>query len=94
MLMLPVSCPAPIVVDEQFDGGKHEAESDGVELLGLLAIIDRSPSIDGPLALSVKVKIVTCERLAITKETVEFYPRLQRCSGTQGRPHRRQARQP
>ncbi|KAF8140963.1 HAD-like domain-containing protein, partial [Mycena galopus ATCC 62051] len=62
------------VAYEELDGDDHEAEGNGFELIGLLAIFDPPRSdtkqtIDDALALGVKVKMVTGDRLAIAKET-------------------------
>ncbi|KAF7336383.1 Plasma membrane ATPase [Mycena venus] len=62
------------VAYEELDGDDHEAEGNGFELIGLLAIFDPPRSdtkqtIDDALALGVKVKMVTGDQLAIAKET-------------------------
>ncbi|KAF9009884.1 plasma membrane H+-transporting ATPase [Cyathus striatus] len=62
------------VAFEEVDGDDHEAEGNGFELIGLLAIFDppradTKQTIDDALALGVKVKMVTGDQLAIAKET-------------------------
>jgi H+-transporting ATPase len=62
------------VAYEELDGDDHEAEGNGFELVGLLAIFDppredTKQTIDDALALGVKVKMVTGDQLAIAKET-------------------------
>ncbi|KAJ7804066.1 hypothetical protein B0H14DRAFT_2886004 [Mycena olivaceomarginata] len=62
------------VAYEELDGDDFEAEGNGFELIGLLAIFDPPRSdtkqtIDDALALGVKVKMVTGDQLAIAKET-------------------------
>ncbi|KAK7044324.1 plasma membrane ATPase [Favolaschia claudopus] len=62
------------VAYEEVDGDDFEAEGNGFELIGLLAIFDPPRSdtkqtIDDALALGVKVKMVTGDQLAIAKET-------------------------
>ncbi|KAK7462760.1 hypothetical protein VKT23_007345 [Stygiomarasmius scandens] len=62
------------VAYEELDGDDHEAEGNGFELIGLLAIFDpprddTKQTIDDALALGVKVKMVTGDQLAIAKET-------------------------
>jgi H+-transporting ATPase len=62
------------VAYEEVEGDDHEAEGNGFELIGLLAIFDPPRSdtkqtIDDALALGVKVKMVTGDQLAIAKET-------------------------
>lgn len=62
------------VAYEELDGNDHEAEGNGFELIGLLAIFDppredTKQTIDDALALGVKVKMVTGDQLAIAKET-------------------------
>ncbi|KAF9447220.1 plasma membrane H+-transporting ATPase [Macrolepiota fuliginosa MF-IS2] len=59
---------------EELDGDDPEAEGNGFELIGLLAIFDppradTKQTIDDALALGVKVKMVTGDQLAIAKET-------------------------
>ncbi|KAJ7082195.1 HAD-like domain-containing protein, partial [Mycena belliarum] len=62
------------VAYEEVDGDDYEAEGNGFELIGLLAIFDppredTKQTIDDALALGVKVKMVTRDQLAIAKET-------------------------
>ncbi|KAJ7462014.1 hypothetical protein FB451DRAFT_1371056 [Mycena latifolia] len=62
------------VAYEDVDGGDFEAEGNGFELIGLLAIFDppredTKQTIDDALALGVKVKMITGDQLAIAKET-------------------------
>ncbi|KAI6040836.1 plasma membrane H+-transporting ATPase [Pisolithus marmoratus] len=62
------------VAYEELDGDDAEAEGNGFELIGLLAIFDppredTKQTIDDALALGVKVKMVTGDQLAIAKET-------------------------
>ncbi|KAF5356792.1 hypothetical protein D9756_006760 [Leucocoprinus leucothites] len=62
------------VAYEELEGDDPEAEGNGFELIGLLAIFDPPRSdtkqtIDDALALGVKVKMVTGDQLAIAKET-------------------------
>ncbi|KAF8633141.1 hypothetical protein AX17_004642 [Amanita inopinata Kibby_2008] len=62
------------VAYEELDGDDPEAEGNGFELIGLLAIFDppredTKQTIDDALALGVKVKMVTGDQLAIAKET-------------------------
>ncbi|KAJ3503464.1 hypothetical protein NLJ89_g8419 [Agrocybe chaxingu] len=62
------------VAYEEVPGDDFNAEGDGFELIGLLAIFDPPRSdtkqtIDDALALGVKVKMVTGDQLAIAKET-------------------------
>ncbi|KAL0579322.1 hypothetical protein V5O48_002655 [Marasmius crinis-equi] len=62
------------VAYEEVDGDDHEAEGNGFELIGLLAIFDpprddTKQTIDDAIALGVKVKMVTGDQLAIAKET-------------------------
>ena len=62
------------VAYEEVEGDDHEAEGNGFELIGLLAIFDPPRSdtkqtIDDAIALGVKVKMVTGDQLAIGKET-------------------------
>ncbi|KAG6331111.1 hypothetical protein ID866_7978, partial [Astraeus odoratus] len=62
------------VAYEEVDGDDHEADGNGFELIGLLAIFDppredTKQTIDDALALGVKVKMVTGDQLAIAKET-------------------------
>ncbi|TFK38226.1 plasma membrane H+-transporting ATPase [Crucibulum laeve] len=62
------------VAYEELEGDDHEAEGNGFELIGLLAIFDppredTKQTIDDALALGVKVKMVTGDQLAIAKET-------------------------
>ncbi|KAI6029838.1 hypothetical protein BKA83DRAFT_4223768 [Pisolithus microcarpus] len=62
------------VAYEEVDGDDPEAEGNGFELIGLLAIFDppredTKQTIDDALALGVKVKMVTGDQLAIAKET-------------------------
>ncbi|KAH9478259.1 ATPase 6, plasma membrane-type [Psilocybe cubensis] len=62
------------VAYEEVDGDDFEAEGNGFELIGLLAIYDpprddTKQTIDDALALGVKVKMVTGDQLAIAKET-------------------------
>ncbi|KAJ6624220.1 plasma-membrane proton-e [Mycena sp. CBHHK59/15] len=62
------------VAYEELDGDDFEAEGNGFELIGLLAIFDppredTKQTIDDALALGVKVKMVTGDQLAIAKET-------------------------
>ncbi|KAL0959810.1 hypothetical protein HGRIS_011491 [Hohenbuehelia grisea] len=62
------------VAYEEVDGDDFEAEGNGFELIGLLAIFDpprddTKQTIDDALALGVKVKMVTGDQLAIAKET-------------------------
>ncbi|KAH7098873.1 plasma membrane H+-transporting ATPase [Auriculariales sp. MPI-PUGE-AT-0066] len=59
---------------EELDSDDHEAEGNGFELIGLLAIFDPPRSdtkqtIDDAIELGVKVKMVTGDQLAIAKET-------------------------
>ncbi|KAG6377316.1 hypothetical protein JVT61DRAFT_15105 [Boletus reticuloceps] len=59
---------------EELDGDDPEAEGNGFELIGLLAIFDppredTKQTIDDAIALGVKVKMVTGDQLAIAKET-------------------------
>ncbi|KAH8804341.1 hypothetical protein DL96DRAFT_1766457 [Flagelloscypha sp. PMI_526] len=62
------------VAYEEVDGDDFEAEGNGFELIGLLAIYDpprddTKQTIDDAIALGVKVKMVTGDQLAIAKET-------------------------
>ncbi|KAI1789272.1 plasma-membrane proton-e [Ganoderma leucocontextum] len=62
------------VAYEEVDGDDFEAEGNGFELVGLLAIFDppredTKQTIDDAMALGVKVKMVTGDQLAIAKET-------------------------
>ncbi|KDR79899.1 hypothetical protein GALMADRAFT_242014 [Galerina marginata CBS 339.88] len=62
------------VAYEELDGDDPEAEGNGFELIGLLAIYDppredTKQTIDDAVALGVKVKMVTGDQLAIAKET-------------------------
>jgi H+-transporting ATPase len=62
------------VAYEDVPSGDKEAEGNGFELIGLLAIYDppredTKQTIDDALALGVKVKMVTGDQLAIAKET-------------------------
>ena len=62
------------VAYEELDGDDPEAEGNGFELIGLLAIFDppredTKQTIEDALALGVKVKMVTGDQLAIAKET-------------------------
>ncbi|TFY74578.1 hypothetical protein EWM64_g9434 [Hericium alpestre] len=62
------------VAYEEVDGQDPEAEGNGFELIGLLAIFDppredTKQTIDDALAFGVKVKMVTGDQLAIAKET-------------------------
>jgi H+-transporting ATPase len=62
------------VAYEELDGDDPEAEGNGFELIGLLAIFDppredTKQTIDDAQALGVKVKMVTGDQLAIAKET-------------------------
>ncbi|KAF9478977.1 plasma membrane ATPase [Pholiota conissans] len=62
------------VAFEEVDGDDFEAEGNGFELIGLLAIYDpprddTKQTIDDALALGVRVKMVTGDQLAIAKET-------------------------
>ncbi|TFK21807.1 plasma-membrane proton-e [Coprinopsis marcescibilis] len=62
------------VAFEEVDGDDHEAEGNGFELIGLLAIYDppredTKQTIDEAISLGVKVKMVTGDQLAIAKET-------------------------
>ncbi|KAG7094907.1 hypothetical protein E1B28_005713 [Marasmius oreades] len=62
------------VAYEEIDGDDPEAEGNGFELIGLLAIFDpprddTKQTIDDAIALGVKVKMVTGDQLAIAKET-------------------------
>jgi H+-transporting ATPase len=62
------------VAYEELEGDDYEAEGDGFELIGLLAIYDppredTKQTIDDALAFGVKVKMVTGDQLAIAKET-------------------------
>ncbi|KAF8587212.1 plasma-membrane proton-e [Ramaria rubella] len=62
------------VAYEELEGDDHEAEGNGFELIGLLAIFDppredTKQTIDDALALGVRVKMVTGDQLAIAKET-------------------------
>ena len=62
------------VAYEEIDGDDFEAEGNGFELIGLLAIYDppredTKQTIDDALALGVRVKMVTGDQLAIAKET-------------------------
>ncbi|KAG6864223.1 hypothetical protein C0991_011260 [Blastosporella zonata] len=62
------------VAYEEVDGDDFEAEGNGFELIGLLAIFDpprddTKQTIDDAIALGVKVKMVTGDQLAIAKET-------------------------
>ncbi|KAG6811151.1 hypothetical protein H0H92_008769 [Tricholoma furcatifolium] len=62
------------VAYEELEGDDPEAEGNGFELIGLLAIFDpprddTKQTIDDAIALGVKVKMVTGDQLAIAKET-------------------------
>jgi len=62
------------VAYEELEGDDHEADGNGFELIGLLAIFDppredTKQTIDDALAFGVKVKMVTGDQLAIAKET-------------------------
>jgi len=62
------------VAFEEIDGDDFEAEGNGFELIGLLAIYDppredTKQTIDDAVALGVRVKMVTGDQLAIAKET-------------------------
>ncbi|CAA7261133.1 unnamed protein product [Cyclocybe aegerita] len=62
------------VAYEEVEGDDFEAEGNGFELIGLLAIYDpprddTKQTIDDALALGVRVKMVTGDQLAIAKET-------------------------
>lgn len=62
------------VAYEELEGDDPEAEGNGFELIGLLAIFDPPRSdtkqtIDDAVAFGVKVKMVTGDQLAIAKET-------------------------
>ncbi|THH26638.1 hypothetical protein EUX98_g7552 [Antrodiella citrinella] len=62
------------VAYEELEGEDPEAEGNGFELIGLLAIFDppredTKQTIDDAIALGVKVKMVTGDQLAIAKET-------------------------
>jgi len=62
------------VAYEELEGDDHEAEGNGFELIGLLAIFDppredTKQTIDDALSFGVKVKMVTGDQLAIAKET-------------------------
>ncbi|KAL4072442.1 hypothetical protein V8B97DRAFT_2006860 [Scleroderma yunnanense] len=62
------------VAYEEIEGDDPEADGNGFELIGLLAIFDpprddTKQTIDDALALGVKVKMVTGDQLAIAKET-------------------------
>jgi len=62
------------VAYEELEGDNFEAEGNGFELIGLLAIFDpprddTKQTIDDALALGVKVKMITGDQLAIAKET-------------------------
>ncbi|KAF9495095.1 ATPase [Pleurotus eryngii] len=62
------------VAFEEVEGDDFEAEGNGFELIGLLAIFDpprddTKQTIDDALSLGVKVKMVTGDQLAIAKET-------------------------
>ncbi|PPQ88780.1 hypothetical protein CVT25_010466 [Psilocybe cyanescens] len=62
------------VAFEEVDGDDFEAEGNGFELIGLLAIYDpprddTKQTIDDAVALGVRVKMVTGDQLAIAKET-------------------------
>lgn len=62
------------VAYEEIDGDDFEAEGNGFELIGLLAIFDpprddTKQTIDDAIALGVRVKMVTGDQLAIAKET-------------------------
>ena len=62
------------VAYEEVPGEDEEAEGNGFELIGLLAIYDpprpdTKQTIDDALALGVRVKMVTGDQLAIAKET-------------------------
>lgn len=62
------------VAYEELDGNDHEAEGNGFELIGVLAIYDpprddTKQTIDDAVAFGVKVKMVTGDQLAIAKET-------------------------
>lgn len=62
------------VAYEELEGNDHEAEGNGFELIGLLAIFDppredTKQTIDDAMALGVQVKMVTGDQLAIAKET-------------------------
>jgi len=59
---------------EELEGDNFEAEGNGFELIGLLAIFDppradTKQTIDDALAFGVRVKMVTGDQLAIAKET-------------------------
>jgi H+-transporting ATPase len=62
------------VAYEEVDDDDPEAEGMGFELIGILPIFDpprddTKQTIDDALALGIKVKMVTCDQLAIAKET-------------------------
>ena len=62
------------VAYEELPGDDAQAEGDGFELIGLLAIFDpprddTKQTIDDALSLGVRVKMVTGDQLAIAKET-------------------------
>ncbi|KDN47421.1 hypothetical protein RSAG8_03561, partial [Rhizoctonia solani AG-8 WAC10335] len=62
------------VAYEELDHDNFEGEGNGFKLIGLLAIFDppredTKQTIDDAIALGVKVKMVTGDQLAITKET-------------------------
>ena len=62
------------VAYEELDSDNFEAEGNGFELIGLLAIFDpprddTKQTIDDAIALGVRVKMVTGDQLAIAKET-------------------------
>lgn len=62
------------VAYEELEGDDPEAEGNGFELIGLLAIFDppredTKQTIDDAMALGVRVKMVTGDQLAIAKET-------------------------
>ena len=62
------------VAHEDVEGDDYEAEGNGFQLVGLLAIFDppredTKQTIDDALAFGVKVKMVTGDQLAIAKET-------------------------
>ncbi|KJA25589.1 hypothetical protein HYPSUDRAFT_64762 [Hypholoma sublateritium FD-334 SS-4] len=62
------------VAYEELEGDDFEAEGNGFELIGLLAIYDppredTKQTIDDAVALGVRVKMVTGDQLAIAKET-------------------------
>ena len=62
------------VAYEELESNDHEAEGNGFELIGLLAIFDppredTKQTIDDALAFGVRVKMVTGDQLAIAKET-------------------------